>query len=191
MLIKITIVLLFTEFHVLDNSFFKDVTCSNNHRQVFLPGLSTKPGLVCYTLMIQCIGLPCTALHCPIEHFPLLHWTALYFTALHCTAQHCNTLHCPVIFLSNKVHGQGVQPDFTKLVLILNLSYMYTSELLNVTVSRSRYRVKFSLLCAISWDFYAQTKNVCIYTYFSVFSSWFTHIMVWFLHFLWLKNFKN
>ena len=52
-------------------------------------------------------------------------------------------------------------------------------EFLNVTVSWSCARAKFSWPCAKSWDLYAQTQKLCILTSFRVISSWFTHIM-WF-----------
>ena len=70
----------------------------------------------------------------------------------------------------------------------------YPAEFLNVTVSRSCDRAKFSWLCAKSWDLYAETKNLCILTSFTIFSSWFTRIMqilVWFWHFFLRKNVKT
>ena len=79
-------------------------------------------------------------------------------------------------------------------MLIKKSSPYNISEFLNVTVTQSCDHAKFSWLCAKSWDLYAQTKKLCLWTYFTVFSSWFTFTMwflVWFLHFFLRKNFKS
>ena len=65
------------------------------------------------------------------------------------------------------------------------------SELLKVTVTQLCGGATFFWLCPKYWDFHAQTKKLCILTYFTVFfSSYFTDItwfFVIFLHFFWLK----
>ena len=69
-------------------------------------------------------------------------------------------------------------------ILLLYVSYItetvaILAEFLRVTVSRSCDRAKDFWVCVKSWDLYAQTKNFCTLTSFTVFSSCFTPI-IWF-----------
>ena len=83
---------------------------------------------------------------------------------------------------------------YTILSWISDIWFYPNSEFLNVTVSRSCDRAKFSWLWATFWDWYFETKNLCILTYSTVFSSWFTHNMwflMWLLHFFLPTNFRT
>ena len=66
------------------------------------------------------------------------------------------------------------------------------AEFLNVTVSRLCDRAQFSWLWVKSWDFYAETKNICIYNSFYGFFLSHSHIfLVWFCTFSCNKFQKN
>ena len=83
---------------------------------------------------------------------------------------------------------------YTILSWISDIWFYPNSEFLNVTVSRLCDRAKFSWLWATFWDWYFETKNLCILTYSTVFSSWFTHNMwflMWLLHFFLPTNFRT
>ena len=52
---------------------------------------------------------------------------------------------------------------------VSDCGHITNAEFLKVTVSRSCDRAKFVWLCSKSWDLYAQTKNLCSLTSFTVF----------------------
>ena len=106
-----------------------------------------------------------------IEHYNIVQNSMIQYSTEQYSTKQCNTeQNSAIFFRTMPVSTREYTQEQCRAV----------PEFLKVMVSQSCDRQKKFWFCPKSWDLYVQTKNLCILTSFTVFSSCFTHIM-WFL----------